>query len=85
MANKVLVTKSKLDLLADSVSAKSGVSLPLTIGEMKIAVDGIQLNTQIIQINSSEVYLDENDNLVFDENSGGGSTYKTLTFNNSSI
>lgn len=39
--SKVLVTKSKLDNLAASVSTKSGESLPLTIDEMKTAVDSI--------------------------------------------
>ena len=38
---KVLVTKSKLDNLAASVSTKSGESLPLTLDEMKDAVDHI--------------------------------------------
>ena len=39
--SKVLVTKSKLDSLAESVSTKSGESLPLTLDEMKDAVDHI--------------------------------------------
>ena len=39
--SKVLVTKSKLDSLAESVSTKSGEQLPLTIDEMKDAVDHI--------------------------------------------
>lgn len=43
MANeeKVIVTKSKLDALATSISTKSGQSLPMTIAQMKSAVDGI--------------------------------------------
>ena len=41
MANKMIVTKSKLDALATSISTKSGESLPMTIAEMKTAVDGI--------------------------------------------
>ncbi len=40
--SKVAVTKSKLDTLASSISVKSGESLPLTLDEMKTAVDGIQ-------------------------------------------
>lgn len=79
MANKVLVTKSKLDLLADSVSAKSGVSLPLTIAEMKIAVDGIQLNTQII--GDGDLEVDENDYLYFDEDGEIVLGTKTITQN----
>lgn len=65
MGNKVIVTRSKLDLLADSISEKSGESLPLTIGEMKIAVDSIVLNTQII--GDGELDVDENDYLYFDD------------------
>lgn len=38
---KVIVTKSKLDALATSISNKSGVATPLTIAQMKAAVDGI--------------------------------------------
>ena len=38
---KVIVTKSKLDSLATSISNKSGVETPLTIAEMKMAVDSI--------------------------------------------
>ena len=72
MGSKVVVTRSKLDLLADSVSAKSGESLPLTIGEMKVAVDGIVLNSQII--GDGELEVDENDYLYFDDNGGGGIT-----------
>lgn len=72
MGSKVVVTRSKLDLLADSVSAKSGESLPLTIGEMKVAVDGIVLNSQII--GAGELDVDENDYLYFN---GGGSITPT--------
>lgn len=43
MANeeKVIVTKSKLDSLAVSIANKSGATLPLTIAQMKSAVDDI--------------------------------------------
>lgn len=40
--SKVLITKEKLDHLANCVSAKSGESIPLTIDEMAEAVLGIQ-------------------------------------------
>ena len=40
--SKVLVTKNKIDLLANAISAKSGESLTLTIDEMIEAVDGIE-------------------------------------------
>ena len=41
MTEKVIVTKSKLDALAGSISEKSGVAAPMTIAQMKAAVDGI--------------------------------------------
>ena len=40
--SRVSITKSKLDALANAVSAKSGEALPLTIDEMTDAVEGIQ-------------------------------------------
>lgn len=40
---KVIVTKSKLTSLANSVAAKSGLPVLMTIDEMKAAVDGIAL------------------------------------------
>ena len=38
---KVIVTTSKLDALATSIAQKTGVSTPLTIAEMKTAVDSL--------------------------------------------
>ena len=38
---KVIVTKSKLDALATSISTKSGASTPMTIDQMKTAVDNM--------------------------------------------
>ena len=38
---KVVVTKSKLDSLATSISTKSGISTPMTIDQMTSAVDSI--------------------------------------------
>ena len=49
--SKVSITKSKLDELAASVSEKSGESLPLTIDEMREAVDGIS-STPTLQTKS---------------------------------
>lgn len=69
MGNKVIVTRSKLDLLADSISAKSGNSLPLTIGEMKVAVDGIALTSQTID--GGKFDIDENDYLFFNDARSG--------------
>lgn len=39
--SKVSITRSKLDTLAVSISTKSGATLPLTLDQMKTAVDGI--------------------------------------------
>ena len=75
--SKVIVTRSLLDLLADSVSAKSGESLPLTIGEMKVAIDGIVLNSQII--GDGNLDIDENDYLYFDDDGTGIVPTGTIT------
>ena len=40
--SKVSITRSLLDDLAMSISAKSGEPAPMTLPEMKDAVDGIQ-------------------------------------------
>lgn len=45
MADKVIVTKTKLDALATSISGKSGVAAPMTIAQMKAAVDGIVIGS----------------------------------------
>lgn len=39
--NKVIVTKTKLDTLANSIASKTGESVPMTIAEMIDAIDGI--------------------------------------------
>lgn len=49
MANKVIVTKSKLNALATSISTKSGASTPMTIDQMKIAVDNMSGGTSATQ------------------------------------
>lgn len=41
MTKKVIITKSKIDNLANSISTKSGVSTPMTLIQMKDAVDSI--------------------------------------------
>lgn len=40
--NKVIISKAKLDALADAISAKSGVSGKKTIDEMITAVNSIE-------------------------------------------
>lgn len=44
--SQVLITTSLLDDLADAISAKSGVSTPMTIADMTDAVDGISPTLQ---------------------------------------
>ena len=41
MSDKVIVTKEKIDILADSISEKSGIATPMTLAKMKEAVDSI--------------------------------------------
>lgn len=41
MPDKMIITKNKLDALATSISLKSGVAAPMTIAQMKTAVDNI--------------------------------------------
>lgn len=41
--SKVLITRSKLDSLATTISAKSGANLPLTIDQMDAAVESISV------------------------------------------
>lgn len=47
--SKVLITRSKLDGLATTISAKSGATLPLTIAQMDAAVDGIEIGVDTSQ------------------------------------
>ena len=42
MSNNVVINRQKLDVLANSISVKSGEAIPMTLDEMKTAVDGIQ-------------------------------------------
>jgi len=48
--SKVLVTKEKLDSLAESVAAKSGVPLTMTIDEMTAALDNMTLPIGDVEI-----------------------------------
>ena len=48
MATKEIVSKTKLDALANSIAEKSGVSAPLTIDQMKTAVDNITIGEDFI-------------------------------------
>ena len=71
---KVIVTKSKLDSLATSISNKSGVAIPLTIAQMKTAVDGISTGS------GGSIIIEEIPNAtgttlqITTNGSGGGST-----------
>ena len=53
MAERVAITESLLDTLADAISTKSGESTPLTLAEMTDAVNGISAPTGTININSN--------------------------------
>lgn len=55
---KVIVTKSKLDALATSISTKSGAGTPMTIDEMKTAVDSISSSGGIIP--SGTIQINQN-------------------------
>lgn len=48
MAIKEIVTKTKLDALANSIALKSGVSAPFTIDEMKTVVDNMSIGGDFI-------------------------------------
>lgn len=60
---KLIVTKNKLDALATSIATKAGVASPLTIAQMKIAVDNLVCGT---------ITQDENGYLVIGENGAAG-------------
>lgn len=71
--SKVLITRSKLDDLATSISAKSGEALPLTLDEMKDAVDGIQtgggatqheIHLEFTDSTDTDIEVDYNDSWV---------------------
>ena len=65
-ASKVIVTTSKLDALANSIAAKSGATLPLTIDEMKTAVDSIEGG------GTGGIYQDANGYIVLGSEESGG-------------
>lgn len=63
---KLIVTKDKLDALANSISAKSGESLPMTLLQMKNAVDGITTSSASLgtkSITANGTYNASSDNL----------------------
>ena len=55
MPQKVIITKSKLDNLANAISSKSGTSIPLTIDQMATAVDNISTSGGSINLQSKSV------------------------------
>lgn len=65
---KLIVTKSKLDSLATSISIKSGVQVPMTIAQMKTAVDGIGITAQ-----------DQNGYIVLPTSGGGNTSPSTIS------
>ena len=63
--SKVLITRSKLDTLANTISQKSGVAVPLTLDEMNTAVGNINPG-------SGGVTQDANGYIVLPSTGGGG-------------
>lgn len=55
MANRVIITKSKMDDLANSISEKSGALTPMTLTEMKAAVDSITVGQGITPIGTLNI------------------------------
>lgn len=64
--SNVLVDKNKIDLLANSISAKSGEPLTLTLDEMVEAVDGIESG------GGGSVTQDAQGYIVLSPDGGGG-------------
>lgn len=67
MPDKVVITKSKLDSLANAISSKSGQSIPLTIAQMETAVISIPtgsgtFTTKSITANGTYNAQDDNAN-----------------------
>lgn len=56
MAERVAITESLLDTLADAISTKSGESTPLTLAEMTDAVYNIPAPSGTIQITANDTY-----------------------------
>ena len=69
--SKVSITRSLLDDLAMSISAKSGEAVPMTLTEMKDAVDSIQTG------GGGSVTQDQDGYIVLPPTGGGGSPSAT--------
>ena len=55
MPDKVTITKSKLDDLADAVASKTGATLPLTIAQMETAIENMSPPTPTLQDKSVSI------------------------------
>lgn len=55
MTNKVIVTKNKIDTLANSISIKSGIATPMTLTQMKAAVDSITVGQGITPVGTLNI------------------------------
>lgn len=55
MTDRVIITKNKIDVLADSISIKSGISTPMTLAEMKNAVDSITVGQGITPVGTLNI------------------------------
>jgi hypothetical protein len=76
MTKKVIITKSKIDNLANSISTKSGVSTPMTLTQMKAAVDSIITGDGGVV---REVWQDENGYVHLSNESATQITMEPLT------
>ncbi len=77
--SKVSITRSLLDDLATSISAKSGEALPLTLDEMKDAVDGIQTGSG--GSGDGYVWQDQDGYVHLSDEEGTQTTIDALTIN----
>lgn len=55
MTDRVIITKNKIDVLADSISIKSGIPTPMTLAEMKNAVDSISTGQGIVPTGTLDI------------------------------
>ena len=64
MSNKVIITKSKIDDLANSISIKSGVATPMTLTEMKTAVDSIPTGQSSVSASPKQINFIDYDGTI---------------------
>ena len=91
MADKSIVSNSKLDALAKSIAEKAGASLPLTVDGMKTAVDGIEPGgggedyLEMRMRNTLRTYTSANANTLPDYIFSGCSQLKSVSFTDATL